>query len=100
MVKNRSLITIGNIEAKNNEINDLNREIVKLKAHLSIYTKNPASSGIFIPADEYSIEFIRRAVTELKPSINAWVHDDNSMSTLEDYMLYILRNSLNYFPMK
>ncbi len=93
MVKYRSLASLENIESKDSEIRTLKEKIKKLKAHLSIYAKDPTSLGIFIPVDEgFHIEIAQANMRDLMDKEKKRHPDTDEDSSLEDFMLYVLKN--------
>ena len=91
-VKYRSLASMATIETKEDEIAELKKEVIRLKAHLSIFTKEP-SAGIFLPADEDSVDFIRTMVEDnWKPLLDKQNPDSDNTEPLEEYMIYLLKN--------
>jgi len=98
MVKYRSLVSLGDIGSKEKEITALKEEVIKLKAHLSVYTKKSAS-GIFLPVNEDEKEFLKDVVKELKPGIDALFPDDNDTEPFESYLIYILKNAINLYEL-
>jgi len=85
MVKYRSLLSLNDIESKENEIAALKEEIIKLKAHLSVYTKKPAF-GIFLAVDKFEKEMIADSLYEID------LLDDEEDPTLEDQLIYLGKN--------
>ncbi len=85
MIKYRSLVSLGDIESKAKEIATLEKEVVKLKAHLSVYTKKPAE-GIFLPVDEFDKKMIEDSLYEID------LLDDEEDPTLEDQLIYLGKN--------
>ena len=91
MVKYRSLASFKNIDTKDSEIRTLKENIKKLKAHLSIYTKDPSSLGIFIPVDDgFNIEIAQANIRDLMDKEKKQHPDEDS--SLEDFMLFVLKN--------
>ena len=89
MVKFRSLVPANYLEAKENEINALKKEITKLKAHLSLYIKKPAD-GIFLPVSKSDKTDISFQVEELR------LLADEEDATLEDKIIWLALNCAFY----
>ncbi len=93
MVKYRSLVLGKSIELREKENETLKKEIAKLKAHLSLYTKKHVS-GIFLPASKTKIRNIKMVFAEM------FVLADEPDATLEDKILWLAENFDNYFDEK
>ena len=88
-VKFRSLVSVNYLEDKDKEIQTLKKEITKLRAHLSIYTKKPAE-GIFLPVSKGEKAEIIFQVEELN------LLADEEDATLEDKISWLASNCALY----
>lgn len=89
LVKYRGLTTLEDINGKTKEIDSLKQEVIQLKAHLSVYTKEPCS-GIYLPADEIQKDMIRFNLNELD-----LLGEEDEDYTFEDELIYLGMNSLS-----